>query len=85
MCRARGGTEGSENDSQFHSAHWRITQLFGLFVRGRGGWKWRVGKEEERRELGRGKTRERKMRVGLQVREKDSEELMSHSAKEAHN
>lgn len=40
--------------------------------------------KEEKRKLG-GKKRERKMRVGLHVGENDSEELISHSVKEAHN
>lgn len=43
MCGRKERLEGSRNYSQFHSAHSRITKLFGLFVGGRGGWKWTIG------------------------------------------
>jgi hypothetical protein len=52
--------------------------------------KGKEGREEEkRREKGEGKLvekkRETKMTEGLKIRENDSEELISHSSKEAHN
>lgn len=78
---ARQGIEGSENYSQLHCVHSRESPSPLGFL-------WEGNEEErekeEKRKLG-GKKRERKMRVGLQVGENDSEELISHSAKEAHN
>lgn len=81
MPGVRPGIEGSENYSQLHSVHSRESPSpLGFLWEGD-----EEGREkEEKRKLG-GKKRKRKMRVGLQAGENNSEELISHTAKEAHN
>lgn len=82
----RQGTEESENGShlaQSCSVLGDNHQAILAFCERREG-KEGERREEERRNLGE-KKRERKMRVGLKVGENDSEELISHSSKEAHN
>lgn len=59
-----------------------IIKKFWIFV---GKEKREEEEEEQRKGKARGQQRDRKMRVGLQVGEDDSEELKAHSAKEAHN
>lgn len=81
MPGARQGIGGSKNCSRLHSVHSRESPSpLGFLWEGD-----EEGREKEEKRKLEGKKRERKMRVGLQVGENDSEELISHSAKEAHN